>query len=69
MNAGITTARTRPAPRRSRNEIENIRLIPSSVTAGRNPMKSTVAQGNEVFSMSLYGTSAGAHAPKRAATT
>ena len=43
--------------------------MPSSVTAGRNPMKSTVAQGNAVFSMSLYGTSAGAQAPKRAATT
>ena len=65
----MTTARILPAPRRSRNEIENIRLIPSSETAGRNPIRSTVAHGNAVFSMSLYGTSAGAHAPKRSATT
>ncbi len=44
--------------------MENIRLMPSSETAGRNPMKSTVAHGNAVFSMSLYGTSAGDQAPK-----
>ncbi len=32
-------------------------------------MKSTVAHGNAVLSMSLYGTSAGDQAPKWAATT
>ncbi len=69
MNAGTTTATKRPAPSLSRNEIENIRLMPSSETAGRNPIRRTVAQGSAVLSMSLYGTSAGAHAPKCPATT
>ena len=69
MNAGSTTAANRPRPSFSRKEIENIRLMPSSLTAGRKPIRRTVAHGKAVFSMLSNGTSAGAQAPKRSATT
>ncbi len=69
MNAGITTAKTLPAPSLSRKETEKSRLDPSSSTAGRKPMKSTVTQGKAVESMLSYFTSEGAQAPRRAATT
>ena len=39
----------------------------SSLSAGKNPAKSTAIHGNAVLSMSSYGTSAGAHAPNLSA--
>ena len=67
MSAGTTTAAHR-GTKRSAKEIENIRDENSSVVAGMNPIRRTPSHGNEVPSRFEYGTSAGAHAPKRAAT-
>ncbi len=66
MNAGRTTA-TQPGAKRRTNGIENIRDENSSVVAGRKPMSRTPSHGNEVPRRLEYGTSAGAHAPKRSA--
>ena len=63
MKAESTTA---SGPERSsflRNGMEKARNCNSSETAGKKPMKSTVIQGNFVFSKSVNGRSAGAQAP------
>jgi phage host-nuclease inhibitor protein Gam len=52
MNAGRTIASAFDRKIRSRKEIEKMRLMNSSDTAGKNPMKRTVAHGKVVFRMS-----------------
>jgi len=67
-SALITVAATRDRRSFSRKGIEKARDMYSSEIPGKNPMKSTAARGKNELSVSSYGISAGAHAPRLSAT-